>query len=117
MDEPNHEEVKHDPLAGCLLRLFWMIVGNALLAFCAVSIVGGPSRLLGLEDAFYWALVGCLLAVRYVDIQYFNGQTADGDTASMADWRRYVVRVGVVSAGLWLVAHAIGASGLLSLAS
>ena len=117
MDEPNYEDNKHDPLEGCLLRLFWMIVGNVLLALCAVSVVKGGYSLLGLDDAFYWAVVGCLLAARYVDIQYFQGKTADGDTASMADWRRYAVRIGVLSVGLWVVAHAIGASGLLSSSS
>ena len=117
MDEPKNEEVKHDHLAGCFLRLFWMIIGNAILVLCAVSIVRGRSRLLGWEDVCYWALVGCLLAARYMDIQYFKGLTAEGDTASMADWRRYAVRVGIVSVGLWLVAHAIVAGGLLSAAS
>ena len=117
MDEPKNEDVKHDHLAGCFLRFFWMIVGNAILVFCVVSMVKGHSNLLGLEDAFYWSLVGILLAARYVDIQYFNGQTANGEPASMADWRRYTVRVGIISVGLWLVAHAIVAAGLLSTAS
>ena len=33
MDDPNNEKAQHDPLAGCFLRLFWMIVGHALLVF------------------------------------------------------------------------------------
>ena len=113
MDELKNEDVKRDHLAGCFLRFFWMIVGNAILVFCVVSMVKGRSSLLGLEDAFYWSLVGCLLAARYADIQYFKGQTADGEPASMVDWRRYAVRVGIVSVGLWLVAHAIVVGGLL----
>ena len=117
MDEPNNEKAQHDSLPGCFLRLFWMIVGHALLAFCAVSIVSGGSRLPSLEDAVYWAVVVCLLATRFVDIQYFQGRTTDGDAASMADWLSYALRVSEAYAGLWLVAHAIGISGLLSAAS
>ena len=114
MDGPHNESTQHDHLTGCLLRLFWMILGHALLAFCTISILRGGSRLPSLEDAVYWAVVACLLAARFVDIQYFQGRTADGDAASMADWRSYALRVSIAYAGLWLVAHVIGNSGLLS---
>ena len=117
MDQLNTEQVKHDHLGGCLLRMFWMIVGNAILAFCVISMIRRDSSFFGLEDALYWSLVGCLLGARYVDIQYFKGQTADGEPASMVDWRRYAVRVGIASVGMWLIAHAIVVGGLLSAAS
>ena len=101
------EEQKYDPPAGCFLRLFWMIIGNVILLSCAYGIIEHRSAVLSIADAFYWAIVGSLLAARYVDIRRFNGTTAGGDPATMAHWRRYAAVLGVVSMSLWLGAHAI----------
>ena len=107
MENQKYEDHKYDPPAGCFLRMFWMMIGNAILLFCAYGIFQHRSSLLSIADAFYWAIVGSLLAARYVDIRYFHGTTSDGDPAFMADWRRYTVLVVLVAMGLWLVAHAI----------
>ncbi len=107
MEEPKYEDHKFDPPAGCLLRLFWMLIGNVLLLFCAYGVFQHRSSVLGMADALYWAIVGSLLAARYVDIRYLHGTTSDGDPATMTHWRRYATVLGVVSTGLWLGAHAI----------
>lgn len=107
MEEQKYEDHKHDPPAGCFLRLFWMVLGNLILLACAYGIVQHRSTVLSIADAFYWASVGCLLAVRYVDIRYAQGLTADGDPATMAHWRRYAVLLGGIAAVLWFVVHGI----------
>ena len=53
---------EYDAPAGCLIRLFWMIVGNALLFFCAMAIAQGNSSLFAPINALFWILVGSLLA-------------------------------------------------------
>ena len=111
MEEQKYEEHKYDPPAGCFLRIFWMIIGNAILLACAYGIVQHRSSLLSIADALYWAIVGSLLAARYVDIRYLYGLTSEGDPATMDDWRRYAKVLGMVSAGLWLGAHAMAYYG------
>ena len=111
MEEQTYEDQKYDPPAGCFLRLFWMMIGNGILLFCAYGIIQHRSSVLSIADAFYWAIVGSLLAVRYVDIRYVYGLTAGGDPATTAHWRRYAMVLGVVSTGLWLGAHAIAYYG------
>ena len=111
MEEQKYEDHKYDPPAGCFLRIFWMMIGNALLLACAYGIFQHRSSLLGMADALYWATVGSLLAARYVDIRYLYGLTAEGDPAAMAHWRRYAAILGVVSTGLWLGAHAMAYYG------
>jgi hypothetical protein len=101
------EEQKYDPPAGCLLRISWMMVGNVVLLFCAYGITEHRSGVLSIADAFYWTLVGSLLAARYIDIRYLYGLTVDGDPASLDDWRRYAVFLVLVATGLWLVLHAV----------
>jgi GH15 family glucan-1,4-alpha-glucosidase len=41
----------------------------------------------------------------------FRGQTADGKPATLADWRRYIVMMAVVSAGLWGLARLAASRG------
>jgi len=107
MEERKCEDQKYDPPAGCFLRVFWMLIGNVILLSCAYGIVQHRSSVLGMADAFFWAIVGFLLAARYVDIRHLNGSTADGAPATMAHWRRYATVLGVVATGLWLGAHAM----------
>jgi len=107
MEKQKYEDHKYDPPAGCFLRLFWMMIGNVLLLFCAFGIVQHRSTVLSIADAFYWASVGCLLAARYVDIRYAQGLTANGDPATMTHWRRYAVLLVPVASGIWLIVHAI----------
>jgi len=105
------EEQKHDPPAGCLLRIFWMMIGNVMLLSCAYGIVQHRSGMLSIADAFYWAVVGSLLAARFIDIRDFCGTTAEGGPATMAHWRRYAVLLGVVATALWFVLHGIAYLG------
>ncbi len=107
MEEQKYEDHKYDPPAGCFLRVFWMIIGNAILLACAYGILQHRSSLLSKADALYWAIVGSLLAARYVDIQYLYGSTTDGDPATIAHWRRYAVFLVLVATGLWLLVHAV----------
>ena len=111
MESQKHEDHKRDPPAGCFFRMYWMIIGNALLVFSAFFIAQESYSFFSLVDVLYWAFVGCLLAARYVDIRYLKGLTADGGPASMAHWRRYAVLLGIVSVGLWLVTHGIAHFG------
>jgi hypothetical protein len=48
-----------------------------------------------------------MLALRYLDIRYFNGRTASGKVATMVHWRRYAVILTGVAAALWALAHAL----------
>jgi hypothetical protein len=85
-----------------------MGAGNLILVLSAIGI--GQHRAgfaLSAMDVLFWSTTLGLLAVRYVDIRYLAGETADGRPASMSDWRRYALAVLGVSLALWLAAHAI----------
>ena len=109
MENAPFTKQEYDLPAGCLIRLYWMIVGNALLFFCAMAIAEGNSSLYAPINALFWILLGTLLAARYVDIRFFDGMTGDGDTATMADFKRYAVLLGLMAVGLWIGAHVFGA--------
>jgi hypothetical protein len=98
-------------ILGCLIPTFWMLVGNGILALCAVAIAAGTA-VFGATDLLYWLTVVCLLGARYADIRYLGGKTADGEPATMAHWRRYAVILGAVSVAIWIVAHLVPDLGL-----
>jgi hypothetical protein len=93
---------------GCLARLFWLMVGNLILVLAAIGIAQNPSGFAPTgRDAIFWAAALALVAVRYVDIRYLYGKTADNRPASLSDWRRYAAAVLGISLAMWIAAHAI----------
>ncbi|MGH9147011.1 MAG: hypothetical protein ACRD1Q_09900 [Vicinamibacterales bacterium] len=79
-DRPNPAErapqVNYDNPQGCLLRLFWMAIGNLALLVLILSISNQQG--FTLLDGLYWVVVTALASARYIDITRFAGLTVDG---------------------------------------
>lgn len=100
-------------LAGLLARLFWMLAGNALLALLTISIAFRDGTSLSPSDVAFWTVVALLVVVRWADVRLLGGETADGEPATTADWRRYTAMLIAISLAVWLAAHASAHLGLL----
>ncbi len=94
-----------DPL-GCIPRIFWMMMGPLGLFLALVSV--GLSAGWSVADLAYWVLVVLLIVARYVDVVRFKGQTADGEPATSAHLRRYILSVLALGVALWVAARALG---------
>jgi len=95
------------PHLGILLRMVWMLVGPAAIyvALALVAVRGDafPSTL----DLIVWGSVTLVLAARWIDIVRCRGQTAQGEPATLAHWRRFAaLAVLIAAAGSWL-AHSL----------
>ena len=102
-NEPTPIHAEYTAPQGCLLRLFWMAFGNlALLALAAVIF---DRKAFSIFDAVYWLLVIALAASRSIDIRRFNGLTVDAEPASAVHLRLYLIKLIVLAAVLWAVAH------------
>ena len=76
--------------AGCLTRLYWMFAGNAFLAMLLIWLALNRPKVPALQDAGYFLTLASLVAVRYIDIRHFKGETGTGGIPStLADWRKY----------------------------
>jgi len=108
---PDHHPNATPAPAGCLLRLFWMLIGNAIvyasLAVIAFEGAPFPSAL----DVVVWVTVALTLVARHRDITRWGGQTASGEPATLAHWRRFAAVVILVTAAASVLAHALGGSG------
>jgi hypothetical protein len=94
-------------LGGCLVRLYWMLIGNVALILCAAAILMHKGGFLSVADIVYWVLVVTVGVVRFVDIQRFGGRTAAGEPASSTHWRRYLIVLIVASSVVWGAAHLV----------
>jgi hypothetical protein len=92
-------------LGGCLIRLYWMLIGNAALIMCVAAILTHRGGFLSVADIVYWVLVITMGVARFVDIRKFGGRTAAGQPASATHWRRYLVFLIVASSVIWGAAH------------
>ncbi|MFH1022225.1 MAG: hypothetical protein V1809_02425 [Planctomycetota bacterium] len=93
-----------------VVRPFWLLVGNGILFILAAFIAQRPSPVMisfSWFDAAYAATVIALAVARYVDIIHLGGTTELGEPATPAHLRRYLMLLAGVSAGIWILAHAI----------
>jgi hypothetical protein len=95
------------PFLGAVARLYWMLLGNAVLALIAFRIAQpGPERT-WITDVAFWTVAASLVLVRYLDIVRLGGTTASGEPASSRDWRGYSWRLLLIALAVWIVAHAL----------
>jgi hypothetical protein len=98
--------------SGCLplvLRVFWMAFGNIALVLCAAFVSKGTAPVVA--DIAFFSVAISLIVVRYVDIALFAGDTAEGKPATIADWRRYALKLAVISSALWALARIAASHG------
>jgi hypothetical protein len=97
---------KNSSALGLLARLFWMLIGNAILVISGVSILHNEKGF-HIADAIFWITVAILIPVRYLDIKLWEGGTSTGRPATMTDWRRYAVMLLGIGGGIWLILHLV----------
>lgn len=90
-----------------VLRVWWMMLGNALLGFTLIHMALERERLPSWLDAAFVLVIASLLVARLVDIRHFDGRTAEGARATMAQFRLYGVRLVGGSVAGWGVANSL----------
>lgn len=96
--------------ASILLRLFWLLGGNAAiylsLATIALTRPSLPSRL----DAIVAAALALTLGARRMDIVRYGGRRFDNDPATLRDWNRWAALLVGITLGTWALAHLVAGS-------
>jgi hypothetical protein len=81
--------------SGCLFRLYWMLVGNAVI-FTSGAMLAKTGNF-ALYGSIYLVTLISLIMARYFDIVYFNGQKADySGPATKGDFHRYAITISIV---------------------
>lgn len=93
-----------------IVRLTWMLFGNAALALLAVHIAKTGS--LTTADMLFWGVVATMVGVRYIDVTRFGGLTTEGEPASLRHWQRYTGYLLAASGGIYAAAYVV--AGLMA---
>ncbi len=95
---------EHSNEAGCLIRLYWMFLGNAILFILLAYLFLNRLRFPSLLDAGCLLALASLMAARYIDIRRFNGANVENSApATMADWRKYTQFLVTGYVAVWLL--------------
>jgi hypothetical protein len=109
----NSHPAESTPILSLFLRLYWMMIGHIVIAGLGCIIIFYHQDFSGLLlNLLYFGAVLLNIAVRYIDIRYYKGQTAEAEPATMAHWRRFSLLVICYSIPLWVVALLIMKAGL-----
>jgi len=92
---------------GIIMRLFWMVFGNAVLFISIMFIFQHEGGVFHAADVVFWITVAALVIVRYLDIKVLGGLTVTGVPASTAHWTKYVAILLISSTAVWGFAHAV----------
>ena len=92
---------------GCLTRLCWMLFGNVGLFAFAVAIAKHQGSFHSYADLGFGLAILFLAGIRYLDITKMEGTTASGKPASLIDWNRYILYLGIFALVLWGIVHTI----------
>ena len=88
---------------GLVVRIMWLLVGNAALFMLAVLIF--QKRGFSALDAVFWAIAAALALLRYMDITRLKGLTSNSEPATLKHWRIYAAKLLLASVILWALAH------------
>lgn len=102
MSDPSEQSTTS---AGCLLRMYWLAVGYVIAAFLTILIIEQEGDFYTVKDILYWLAVASIILARYADVQFMNGQTAEGAPATIKNWERHSAILGSVAVFVWLACH------------
>jgi hypothetical protein len=102
------ENTRQTSLVVALARIFWMMIGPLALAVLALNVASKGGGWLTGVDVAYLAVLGLVLAARWLEFRSGQGQTATGEPMTGADFRRYLVTAAGVGLAVWAVANLAG---------
>jgi hypothetical protein len=101
MNDPSR--IESTPSLGVLARFYWMAIGPMIIILIAVAFMMKSLEKNVITNLVYWGLVLSVILVRYLDIRYLKGETADGEPATLKHWKRFCIILLTIYTCLWVV--------------
>ena len=106
----NQDATKKDSFLGLIVRIIWMGIGFIPFVLFFRLIMKANERVTK-WDFFYWGLYILLVVLKYVDYKYLNGETAEGERATIINVRDYAIRVFIFIVVFYIIAKYEALSG------
>jgi hypothetical protein len=89
-------------------RIFWLMMGPAILLLSAILILNSPRRgWFTAPDFVYWtALIGMMVG-RWIEHQGENPRNGLGEPATANDLHRYITATAIVGTVVWVAANLV----------
>lgn len=88
-------------MLGGLLRIYWVMIGNALLFLTGLTIISSKNVLF--HSILFWVIMVSLLLARYLEIRYCKGHKSDSpELATIQDWKKYSKFLVIFSLVFWI---------------
>jgi len=94
-------------------RITWMMLGPMVLVLAAVAILKNADGWFAPLDAAYFAVLGLILLGRWAEYSSGGAKTANGEPATPAQYRNYMVATPMLGLAGWVIANLIGNSSPL----
>lgn len=89
-------------------RIFWMVGGPMLLAMITFKIASQGGGWFTSANLVFFLILGALPLSRWAEFRGGSPQTSEGDPATPAHLRRYVIVILLVGVVIWIAANAMG---------
>ncbi|MDX1943844.1 MAG: hypothetical protein SFU86_00440 [Pirellulaceae bacterium] len=99
----SEQEPRIDSISCLILRVFWILAGNMILILLGLSIVVHSPPLPSLTDFAYGGVVVLMIAARFLDLSYFQGNPA----GAHHDWRRHALLLVAIASLAWAAARLV----------
>jgi hypothetical protein len=87
------------------VRLYWFIYGYIFTLYSINEIFQEKGLFFSKGDFLYWLSILMLVVMRFIDVKFLHGDTADGNPATIKDFFQYSIMLFVISLVIWGGAH------------
>ncbi len=95
---------KNSSLLRLTIRLYWFFWGFFPL-FLSLKFISDAKGAYTFFDLIFLFFLFSLLAVRYADIRWFEGETVNCEKATIKDFYSYSIKIIGVFVSAWLLIH------------
>jgi hypothetical protein len=106
------DDSQYNSMSVLVARIFSLVLGPTILLLMAIrSVLEGTGWNTPADYAYFLILAG-VVACRWVDYRWGDPQTSTGQSATWSHFRRFAVVAVFFGIAIWIIANAIGNSGL-----
>lgn len=89
-------------------RIFWFILGPAILILLTLKIVETGSGWATIHDGLFFLVLALMVFGRWYELRSGQGQDASGNPATLEAFRPFLSRMLPMGLALWCVANILG---------
>lgn len=95
-------------LSVVMARLVWIALGPFALLLAIWGIIANGAGWLTGVDLCFALIIAAMLGSRWFEHRSGTSTTLDGLPATDEQWRRYLVMLPLIGAGVWITANVVG---------